>query len=179
MAGFLLVPGLPDGKTRTLDGGYSAATRLVGNSMHQATNLIAAAYGNKVANVAPMNDRTELEVMRTDLRIGIIKNSIRDEQNMCGTIGSAPASLSLMEASSGLEYPARSNPCGCGVMASYSHHFSEWAKARYQKAAIREIDAVLAEKGSEAIIVAGGGHAYHAIRRMREKGVSYQVIVPA
>lgn len=175
----MLTPGLTDGKTRTLDGGYSIAARLAGDSMHQATNLIAAVYGDRVTNIAPMNDRLELEVMKTDLRIGIVKEEIRDERNTCGAISSVPANLSLMEASSGLEYPARSNPCGCGVMTTYSDQFSDWAKDRYQKAAIREVDAVIAGKTLETVIVAGGGHAYHAIKRMREKGIGYQVIMPA
>lgn len=178
LAGFMLAPWLPDGKIRSFDGGYSMAVKLAGNSRHQATNLIAAVYGKSVANIAPMNNKQELEVMKIDTRIGILKNLISSPELTCGNIGSKPENLSLYEASSWLENSNRSNPCWCGVMATYSDSFNDWSKSRYIKAAIREIDEIAKSNEKNLVVVAWGGHAYHALKHMRDIWIGYQVVMP-
>lgn len=178
LAGFMLAPWLPNGEMRSLDGGYSKAVKLAGNSRHQATNLIAAVHGKSVTNIAPMNSQQELEVMKIDTRIGVLKNLITSSELTCGDIGSKPENLSLGEASNWLENPNRSNPCGCWVMTTYSDGFNDWSKSRYIQAAIREIDVISKSNDQNLVVVAWGGHAYHALKHMRDKWISYQVVIP-
>ncbi len=96
----MLAPWLADGKAPSFDGGHSTAVKLAGNSRHQATNLIAAVYGKNVTNIAPVNSRLELEGMKADMRIAVLKNLILNPELTCGAIGSKPENALLSEATS-------------------------------------------------------------------------------
>lgn len=178
LAGFGLKPWLPIEKAHSLDGGYSTAIKLVGNSLHQATNLIAAVYGQKVINIAPMDTQQELDVIRKDVTVGVVRNLVSSREITCGDIGSKPKNLSLAQATTWLSDSTKSNPCGCGVMTTYSDTFRVWSTSRYKIAAIREIDKITASNMGNLVVVAWGGHAYHAMQRMEEKWISYHVVIP-
>jgi hypothetical protein len=174
----MMTPWLAIWGARSLDGGYSKALALAWNSRHQASNLIAAVYGDRVTNLAPVDEKQELENMKNDLELWIIKNVILNPALTCGAIGSEPKNKTLFEATNWLQDPLNSNPCWCGIMTSYSESFYKWSVSRYKIAAIKEVNIALESSNPSTIIVAGGGHAFHSIKHMKARWISYQVVLP-